>query len=133
MLYTLDTNAIAAILRQDKPFLEHLRACLREGHELTLNAVCYYETKRGLEPGIHTRKLQLFEALCQRQKRLDLTTSALDSASESYQYLRTNGIILEDADILLAGIAIANNATLVTRNTKHFNRIPNLKLENWEA
>ncbi len=47
MLYTLDTNAIATILRQDQHFLERLRNRLREGHELSLNAVCYYETKRG--------------------------------------------------------------------------------------
>jgi tRNA(fMet)-specific endonuclease VapC len=35
------------------------------------------------------------------------------------------------ADLLIACIALAHNAVLVTRNTKDFVRIPNLKLENW--
>jgi tRNA(fMet)-specific endonuclease VapC len=36
-----------------------------------------------------------------------------------------------DADIMIASIAIANNLTLVTNNEKHFNRISQLKIENW--
>lgn len=35
------------------------------------------------------------------------------------------------ADLLIASIALAHEATLVTRNLKHFRQIPNLKLENW--
>ncbi|MBA4063936.1 MAG: PIN domain nuclease [Isosphaera sp.] len=36
-------------------------------------------------------------------------------------------------DLLIACIALANEATLVTRNTKDFAGIPGLKLENWVA
>jgi tRNA(fMet)-specific endonuclease VapC len=32
---------------------------------------------------------------------------------------------------MIASIALAYNLTLVTNNTKHFKRIPNLCLENW--
>jgi tRNA(fMet)-specific endonuclease VapC len=35
------------------------------------------------------------------------------------------------ADELLAGQAMALNATLVTNNIKHFEQIPGLRLENW--
>ncbi len=35
------------------------------------------------------------------------------------------------ADILIASIALANRATLVTRNTRHFQRVPNLNVVNW--
>jgi tRNA(fMet)-specific endonuclease VapC len=34
-------------------------------------------------------------------------------------------------DLLIASIALAQDATLVTRNAKDFNKVPNLKLENW--
>jgi tRNA(fMet)-specific endonuclease VapC len=37
------------------------------------------------------------------------------------------------ADLLIACVALAHGATLVTRNTKDFAGIPNLKLENWAA
>lgn len=36
------------------------------------------------------------------------------------------------ADLLIASIAIANRATLVTRNLKHFRQVPDLNFENWE-
>jgi tRNA(fMet)-specific endonuclease VapC len=35
------------------------------------------------------------------------------------------------ADLLIASIALANRATLVTRNTRHFQQVPNLSVINW--
>jgi tRNA(fMet)-specific endonuclease VapC len=35
------------------------------------------------------------------------------------------------ADLLIASIALANQAILVTRNTKDFTKIKQLKIENW--
>jgi tRNA(fMet)-specific endonuclease VapC len=34
-------------------------------------------------------------------------------------------------DTLIAGIALAHRATLVTNNTREFSRVPSLDLENW--
>src|SRR3990172_11197155 len=38
---------------------------------------------------------------------------------------------LDDADLLIACLALVTGATLVTNNTRHFSRISGLKLENW--
>lgn len=35
------------------------------------------------------------------------------------------------ADLLIASIALTNDALLVTRNVKHFRQVPKLKVENW--
>lgn len=35
------------------------------------------------------------------------------------------------ADLLIASIALAHRATLVTRNEKHFRQFPGLRVENW--
>lgn len=34
-------------------------------------------------------------------------------------------------DLLIASIALAHDATLVTRNLKHFKLVPGLRIENW--
>jgi tRNA(fMet)-specific endonuclease VapC len=45
--------------------------------------------------------------------------------------LKQQGNLIMDADILIGSIAQANELILVTNNTKHFQRILNLQLENW--
>ena len=35
------------------------------------------------------------------------------------------------ADLLIASITLANDATLVTRNLRHFQQVPNLRVVNW--
>lgn len=35
------------------------------------------------------------------------------------------------ADLLIASVTLANDATLVTRNLRHFRQVPNLKVVNW--
>ncbi|MCD4845741.1 MAG: type II toxin-antitoxin system VapC family toxin [Methanosarcinales archaeon] len=45
--------------------------------------------------------------------------------------LRSEGKIIEDFDILIASIAFVNNCILVTNNPNHFERIDELKIENW--
>ena len=41
-------------------------------------------------------------------------------------------IRIEDMDLFIAATALYNDLTLVTNNTKHFENIPGLKLENWK-
>ena len=36
-------------------------------------------------------------------------------------------------DLLIAAIALTNNLTLVTANTREFGRVAGLQFENWEA
>lgn len=45
--------------------------------------------------------------------------------------LMAKGKIIDDFDILIASVAIANDCTVITNNINHFERIEDLKLENW--
>jgi tRNA(fMet)-specific endonuclease VapC len=46
--------------------------------------------------------------------------------------LAAKGTPIGNNDLHIAGIAIANNLTLITHNTREFSGIDNLKLEHWE-
>ena len=48
MIYTLDTNAVSAILKGDLSVVSKMEEVIERGDEVTLNAISYYETERGL-------------------------------------------------------------------------------------
>jgi tRNA(fMet)-specific endonuclease VapC len=60
-----------------------------------------------------------------------------DLAAEEYgrvrAYLEKRGEIIGPNDLLIASIALVNNATLVTHNTDEFKRVLDLNLEDWQA
>jgi predicted nucleic acid-binding protein len=45
-----------------------------------------------------------------------------------YRYLRTNGLLIGANDLWIAATALAFDRTLVTRNTRDFQRVPGLRL-----
>jgi len=54
-------------------------------------------------------------------------------AAAEFDRLRQNKKLkkIGRADLLIACIALAHRATLVTRNLRHFRLVPGLQLENW--
>ena len=67
------------------------------------------------------------------EKRMNVIpiTQALKTYALIRARLENDGNRLEDNDIFIAATALVNDYTLVTHNTRHFSRIPNLKLEDW--
>ncbi len=59
-----------------------------------------------------------------------------DKCTEMYADIRAQlskkGTPIGSNDLLIASIALANDLTLVTHNTREFGRIQHLKLEDWE-
>lgn len=55
------------------------------------------------------------------------------AAAAIFDQLRQNKKLkkIGRADLLIASIALAHRATLVTRNLRHFQQVPGLRLENW--
>jgi tRNA(fMet)-specific endonuclease VapC len=45
---------------------------------------------------------------------------------------RKTGIVIDDFDLLIASTALTRDQTLVTHNTKHFEKIRELKMEDWK-
>jgi tRNA(fMet)-specific endonuclease VapC len=71
-----------------------------------------------------TRLLQLLAAV----PSLELDDAAADAASAVRRSLEEAGNPIGMADSLIAGIVTSNGGTLLTRNRRHFERVPGLKL-----
>lgn len=127
----LDTNICIYILK-DQP--DHIRQKLNELESAHISAIVYSELCYGIEnsptglQAARRKQLNAFLAL--------LTTHPWDKqAAAQYgkmrAYLRKNGAMIGNMDLLIAAHALSLDATLVTNNLSDFKRIPNLKLENW--
>jgi tRNA(fMet)-specific endonuclease VapC len=129
--YLLDTNIVTAHLKRHPVVGHRIREAELAGHPVRLNAVSYYETKRGLLAiGTH-RQLAAFERLWQVLGIVMIDHAVLDRAAELYAALPASGQLVEDADLLIAAIALVHDMILVTKNTTHFARIPSLLVEDW--
>lgn len=62
---------------------------------------------------------------------LPLDDAVMDCFGKFKAELRRKGLPIGDTDLLIAGAAVSRNLKLVTNNTKHFNRIPGISLEDW--
>jgi len=62
---------------------------------------------------------------------MDLNDPAAQRFGAIKADLERAGSAVADADVLIAAIALANDAVLVTGNRKHFARIPGVKIEDW--
>jgi tRNA(fMet)-specific endonuclease VapC len=82
------------------------------------------------------------EQVLRAQQLLDASKELLDtlpiipfdaSAADEFDKLRQNKKLkkIGRADLLIAAIALAQPATVVTRNVKHFRQVPGLQVENW--
>jgi tRNA(fMet)-specific endonuclease VapC len=68
------------------------------------------------------------------KKNLSVYSDSHESACRFGQikaHLKSRGLLIEDFDILIASIALVNDCILVTNNLSHFQRINDLRLENW--
>ena len=62
---------------------------------------------------------------------MDSNASICDVFGKLKAMLEKDGKIIDDADLFIAACALDTNATLVTNNEKHFERIKGLKVQNW--
>ena len=94
-----------------------------------------YESRYGiLKLTQGARQSSLLQALEHVRQSIDIVPFN-DVAAESAARIRTQlealGVGILPIDILIAGIAVAQSATLVTHNIREFSRIKGLLLENW--
>lgn len=119
-------------MKNDEGVKRKLQEMVFYGKEVFINGISYYEIKRGLLAANATTQLNIFDEICKKLGILLLDNQGIfDIASEIYADLKQRGELITDADILIAAIALTQNLILVSDNTKHFQRIRDITLENW--
>jgi tRNA(fMet)-specific endonuclease VapC len=137
-MYLLDTDTLTHLHAGNSNVLARLKSVIDV--EVGITIITKVEVLRGridylvkAESGASLLKAQ--ELLSRTETLLsELLIIPIDrSASIEFDRLRDISKFrkIGRADLLIASITLANRATLVTRNLRHFKQIPGLKLENW--
>ncbi|MBC8075110.1 MAG: PIN domain-containing protein [Chloroflexales bacterium] len=128
--YLLDTDTCVAWLR-GRPFVQQ-RLTAAGPAALAIAVVTLAELRYGAACSARpTDNHQAIDAFLTGVAVIGLDPTAARIFGEVKAGLRSQGLLLEDADLLVAATALAAQLTLVTNNTQHFGRIPGLTLENW--
>lgn len=129
-MYLLDTDTLIYILKGKPQVVENLRIHVEE--PMYVSSISLMELYYG------AYKSQLVEANLARIKTLETSFPILAPGPETTETfgrikvrLESEGLRLDDLDLIIGTIALANNLILVSNNQKHFSRIPGLKLTNW--
>ena len=127
----LDTNILSYYLIDDTKIKVELRNRIRNNELICTTIINVYEILRGFKWKNNPKKETLFRSFLDNLKIFSIDDEAVEIASEIYSNQRKKGENIEDADILIAAIVLANNGILITNNTKHFQQIEGLNIENW--
>lgn len=128
----VDTDILSALMRNNPTVIANAKAYLAQYPQLSLSIITRYEILRGLKSNNATRRVTVFEESCANNKILPITEDVVSQAAEIYADLYKRGALIGDADILIAASAIVNGFGVVTNNERHFRRITNLYVENWQ-
>jgi len=135
----LDTNVLSALMRQtpDPKVLAWLDRQPRTS--IWTTAITVLEVRFGLQimPGGKRRSLlmQAFELLLERigGRVLPFDVAAAQEAGDLMASRHKKGRSGDLRDTMIAGIVIAQHATLATRNTAHFEDVPVPLVNPWSA
>lgn len=134
MKYLLDTNIISYFLREASPALNQ-RILDSTPDTLAISVVSAGELRYGLAkiaPSKRATELaQHLSALLTAITVLPLPANAAQHYGKTRVQLDAAGTPIGNNDLWIAAHALAQNMTLVTNNTREFERVPGLKLDNW--
>lgn len=130
MAYLLDSDTLIYFFKGIGLVRSHLAE--QKDTDINLCAPVLYELLTGAYKSQDPRsQLARLEAARKRFEVLSVTDVSADRSARARAHLERQGTTIGPVDTLIAGIALAHNLTLVTRNTREFERVPGLKIENW--
>lgn len=132
MQFMLDTNiCIYIIKRRPESVLQALLQHEAAGIGVSIITVC--ELAFGASKSASARNQTALKHFLEPLEMADFDRGAAEAYASIRSHLETAGTPIGPLDTLIAAHALALGTTLVTNNTREFQRVPGLKLVNWAA
>ena len=131
MHYLLDTNICIYLIKKHPPevLARFQQIQLKQLH---IPTITLFELYYGIEKNnSQQRNLAALENFIAPLTIVDFTLDAAKKAATIRSHLQKQGTPISAYDIQIAACALSLNMTLLTNNTREFERVKGLKLENW--
>jgi tRNA(fMet)-specific endonuclease VapC len=130
-MYLLDTNIVSYWMRGHQALLERIKS--HSPKDLSIAAITLAEIYYGIEKSLARKK--------ERRTKIEQIRSMLEihpfdeSAAAKYGIIRAQlekkGLVISERDLQIASIALAKGLCVITHNTKEFDRVEKLRVEDW--
>lgn len=134
MKYLLDTDICIYLIKKQPPSIIE-RFCKIDNKDIALSTVSLYELKFGVENSQYFEQSNnaLNQFCSSFPNILPFDLQAAEQAAKIRFNLKKQGTPIGPYDVQIAAIALSNKLTLVSNNTREFERVAGLKLDNWSS
>jgi len=133
VIYLLDTNILIYLIRNHPPVIAQRVDALADDDRLCMSFITWAELLKGAERS--NRKadvLRRLDALARQVTVIYPTGVAIcRHYAEQFTRLREAGTPIGANDLWIACHALAEDASLVTHNTREFQQVVGLRVEDW--
>lgn len=133
MIYLLDTNILIYLIKNHPPAIAQRIDALADDDQLCMSFITWAELLKGAERS--SRKPEVLRRLDILARQVTVIYPANAAIcrhyAEQFTRLKEAGTPIGANDLWIACHALAEDATLVTHNTREFQRIAGLRVEDW--
>lgn len=130
--YLLDTNIVIYVIKaRPRSVLTHFN---RHAEQMAVSSITVAELYYGVENSSQpTDNRRVVESFLSRLFTLAYDDHAAAHYGEIKATLKKQGQIIGENDLHIAAHARSHGLIIVTNNTREFERVPGLRVENWLA
>ena len=129
-MYLLDTDSVIYFLKGNETVTGNFKAHMDTPKALSV--ITYgelvYGCRKSQRPSANLAKIY---RLAELYPVIDVTRSVMDSFGDIKAQLSASGQTVDDFDLLIGCSALTLNYAVVTNNTRHYEKIPGLRVINW--
>jgi tRNA(fMet)-specific endonuclease VapC len=131
MLYMLDTNMCSYIIRDNpKGVFKKLKE-IEQDHSVALSSIVVSELLYGAKKRGSAKLIKVVSLFIEQFVIYDYDKASAHEYAKLRTTLEKKGQIIGVHDMLISAHALSLGAKIVTNNTKEFERIDGLRVENW--
>ena len=131
MIYMLDTNIISYLIKNRDFKLIDRFELISKDHTIAVSSITVAELFYGVKKK-RSQKLEItVREFLYPLDKLPFDENAAFAYGDLRVQLEMSGSVIGAHDMFIAAHAISLDAVLVTNNTREFQRVSNLRMENW--